>query len=332
MHRRSFALLSVLIILMFGMGARAQQDGFERWVIGFKNKAKAEGISTQAVDDAFTSLEEDETVIRLDRKQPENKITLEKYLSNTISTRRVEKGRQALRDHAELLSKISAQYGVQPKYIVALWAIESDFGEQQGNFSVVRSLATLAYEGRRAEFFGKELIAALKIIDSENIAASELSGSWAGAMGGCQFMPSTYRAYAVDGDGDGKRDIWSSQADVFASIANYLHSLGWNPSQGTMEPEVIEIGNFKSSEASLEHAKTADYWGERGIVTASGFGNDHAIRLAGPRKLYAIYLSKVDEDTNNPVLVGENFKALLNWNRSRYFATAVGTLADAIGE
>lgn len=329
---RSLIGVSALLMLLGAASVQAQSTDFERWLDRFKTKAQRQGISPQTLNDALTGLEPDDSVIALDRKQPEGQITLEKYLKNTISARRVRIGRAMLREHADVLGEISKRYGVQPKYIVALWGIESDYGNYQGNFSVVQSLATLAFEGRRADFFATELMAALRIMDKEGISRDELTGSWAGAMGNCQFMPSTYLRYAVDASGDGKRDIWHNEADTFASIANYLSSLGWDGKLDTMEPEVVDAGQFQASDAGLDHARSATAWGKLGVITVSGHGNGQVVRLAGPRKLYAIYLSKDDEAENKPSLVSENFKALLNWNRSRYFATAVSTLAEEINE
>lgn len=330
MPRRWFALLGMLVVVCFGASARAQEQSFSNWSENFKARAAAEGISTRVIDEAFSDLAPDEEVIRLDRKQPENKISLTKYVKLSLSQRRIEKARAMMQEHREILEKVSKEYGVQPEYIVALWAVESDFGNNKGNFSVVQSLATLAYEGRRAEFFGNELIAALKIIDAENMPASELSGSWAGAMGDCQFMPSTYLRFAVDADRDGHRDIWGNPADVFASIANYLHSLGWDPHQGWGRP-VIAPKDFKASEADIRHGKTASYWRKRGLEYGGhGFGRSAAGKIPKTNTtLYALYPGSHAEGV---YLVTNNYKALLQWNRSRYFATAVGALADAIGE
>lgn len=329
---RRFIGVSALLMVLAGASAHAQSTEFDSWLESFKTKAQRQGISPQTLNDALTGLETDDSVIALDRKQPEGQITLEKYLKNTISARRVRIGRAMLREHADVLGEISKRYGVQPKYIVALWGIESDYGNYQGNFSVVQSLATLAFEGRRADFFAAELMAALRIMDKEGISRDELTGSWAGAMGNCQFMPSTYLRYAVDASGDGKRDIWHNEADTFASIANYLSSLGWDGKVDTMEPEVVDAGQLQASDAGLGTARSASAWGKLGLVTVSGRGDGKAMRPDGTRKLYAIYLSKGDEAENKPSLVSENFKALLNWNRSRYFATAVSTLAEEINE
>lgn len=202
---------------------------FQKWLAGFKRDAKAKGISQKTIDEAFASTDyPDRTVLRLDRKQPESTQTIEQYLEKVVSAQRIEQGRQLLAENKPLLDEVSAKYNVPPQYIVALWGIETNYGENTGGFSVVDSLATLAFDGRRSEYFSGELLNALTIIDQDHIEAYDMSGSWAGAMGQCQFMPSSFLTFAVDHDNDGKRDIWNTQADVFASIANYLSRSGWN--------------------------------------------------------------------------------------------------------
>lgn len=296
---------------------------FGDWVSDFRAKAQVAGISNEVLDDALTGLEVNEKVITLDGKQPERKASLEEYLTNTVTDLRVARAKKMLAEHRVLLRQTAKRYGVPPEYIVALWAIESDLGRNKGDFSVVRSLATLAYEGRRAEFFSNELLDALKILDAEGMKSAELTGSWAGAMGDCQFMPSTYLRYAVDADHDGARDIWNDEADIFASIANYLHDLGWNAKEGWGQA-VITPDDFERSEADIAQGKPALAWAKRGLRDAV---SERAPKGAGVR--YAIY-PRDDEDA--VYLVTDNFKALLKWNRSRYFAIAVGTLADAIRE
>jgi membrane-bound lytic murein transglycosylase B len=322
MQWRNLVNMGVLVVLMAGANAHAQDAAFDTWAETFKAKAIAAGISTKTLEDAFTGLEPDERVVKLDRKQPENKVSLDRYLENTITEARIEKARAMLVEYAKPLEKMHKRYGVQPKYIVALWAIESDFGRQQGNFSVIRSLATLAYEGRRAEFFSKELLAALKILESENMPAAELKGSWAGAMGNCQFMPSTFLNYAVDATGDGHRDIWASTSDSFASIANYLSSIGWKGEE-EWGAKVLFPEGFTPDKNSLKQGSTASDWAKRGLKYEDGS------EPSGRAMRYAIYPGTPDEGA---LLVTDNFNVLLQWNRSRYFATAVGMLADAIGE
>lgn len=324
MRWRVVMMAGLVLVLGVMLGsARAESSDFSQWQQAFRSRAEAEGIAPATLDAAFDGLELDEQVITLDRKQPENTITLKKYLANTVSDRRIRIGREMLATHRELLDKLSAQYGVPPEYILALWGIESDYGNHPGNFSVVQSLATLAFEGRRADFFAKELVAALKIVQQEQIAPADLTGSWAGAMGDCQFIPSTYLRYAADGDGDGKRDIWGNPADIFASIAHYLQALGWQADLGWGEP-VIVPDDMRESELDIKHAQPAGHWKKRGLRSSPGAGVNLLDRASTP--LYAIAVG----DAEAHFLVTDNFQALLQWNRSRYFATAVGTLADRI--
>ena len=215
-------------------------DDFDRWIADFKNRALKSGISKKSLDSSLKIAEPIERVIELDRKQPErSKITKEEYLAKVIDQNRINKGRQLLDDNREVLNKISARYGVEPEFIVALWGLETGYGKNTGGFGIISSLATLAYEGRRREFFESELISALLIIDSGHITAKDMRGSWAGAMGQCQFMPSSFLAYAVDHDGDGKKDIWGNRQDVFASIANYLNTVGWGANPATKEKALM---------------------------------------------------------------------------------------------
>ena len=307
------------------MAAAAQAQlalGFTGWLDDFKTRAATQGIPQSLIENALNNIEPSDKVLELDQKQPEGKISFTQSLHNTVTQDRIRKGRDIMRNHHALLQKISAKYGVPAKYIVALWGMESSYGSVQGNFSVVQSLATLAYEGRRADFFSGELLAALKVLNAENMDSTNLTGSWAGAMGGCQFMPSTYLKYAVDGDGDGKRDIWNSPADVMASTANYLHGLGWNRALAWGK-SVRFPSNFTEKEADIKHARSKSDWRARGITMANGKP------LPGENNmLYAIYPGTPDE---GEYLVSENFQVLLKWNYSRYFATAVGILADHIG-
>ena len=311
------------VLSLLAMGAHAQMmSGFSGWVDDFRTRAAAQGIPPAVLDDALNHLERNEKVLELDQKQPESKISFTQYLQNTVTDDRVRKGRDIMRRYEHPLKNISQRYGVPAKYIVALWGMESNYGAFSGHFSVVQSLATLAYEGRRADFFSNELIAALKILADEKMNAENLTGSWAGAMGGCQFMPSTYLRYAVDGNGDGKRDIWHTPTDVMASTANYLHNIGWNKAIAWGK-NVQFPPDFTEAEADIKHARSKAEWRKRGITLTNGKPLPGANTM-----LYAIYPGTPDE---GEYLVSENFQVLLQWNYSRYFATAVGILADKIG-
>ena len=225
-----FLLLLLLAVPACALGGGHSQS-FGSWLEAFRQEARSQGISDKTLDDAFKDTAPIDRIIELDRKQPEGTLTLAQYLANTINKSRIEDGRARFADNRELLEKIGTEYGVQPRYIVALWGIETHYGEHTGGFRTVDALATLAYDGRRSGYFRGELLKALHIIEDEHIDASTLQGSWAGALGQCQFMPTSFLSYAVDYDKDGKRDIWGTQADVFASIANYLNFLGWNANE-----------------------------------------------------------------------------------------------------
>lgn len=320
----------VAFLLAFGsMTPAYAQDAevdeqFIAWIKDFRREASQAGIPESVLEDAFADIAmPNESVIRLDRRQPEGTVTFTDYLASTIPDSRVEKGRALMEEHAALLNEIGAHYRVQPRFIVALWGMETSYGANTGSYSLVEALATLAYEGRRAEFFRKELMNTLRILASENIASTDLTGSWAGAMGHCQFMPSSYLSFAVDWDKDGKRDIWNSLPDIFASIANYLHQSGWSGDVG-WGGAVTAPDNFGEHEARIDVARSLREWSARGFMLASG--DPLPVQ---PYNAYAIYPGDPWEGL---YLVSDNFKVLLRWNRSRYFATAVGTLADRIAE
>lgn len=232
MRRGLPALMMLAIVSLVAPSAQAQFSSFDTWLEEFRIEAISKGIPESVATQALANLEEDEEVIELDQKQPEDRASFTKYSQGATNKKRVLRGRALLKEHHALLHKISQHYHVQPQYIVALWGIETDYGKRQGNYSVVQSLATLAYEGRRADFFRGELLNALRIIADQRIDPASLTGSWAGAMGNCQFMPSSYITHAVDWDRDGHADIWNSLPDTFASIANYLRAHGWNDAVG----------------------------------------------------------------------------------------------------
>lgn len=313
-------------LLFFGTAggyAQAQGDGFTRWVEAFRQDALRAGIPAPVLDDAFAGIQYNESVIKLDRKQPESTISFSDYVAMAVSEKRVKQGRELLAEHRELLQQISAQYGVQPQFIIALWGIETSYGVNKGSYLLVEALASLAYEGRRAAFFREELMNTLRILAQERRPAASLVGSWAGAMGNCQFMPSSYLRFAVDWDRDGRRDIWDSLPDTFASIANYLSQSGWDGTVGWGR-EVVFPDNFNVSETSLFRARTLAEWRARGITAFDGAPLPDALHPA-----FAVYPG---EPWEGGYLVSSNYNVLLRWNRSRYFATSVGILADRIAE
>lgn len=322
MFRLSAALIFAMLLNLTPLvPARASQD-FAVWLDGVRAEAKGLGISEATLDQAFAGVEPIPRVIELDRRQPEFTLTFRKYMERVVNDRRVATGRQRLAEHKDLLAAIARQYNVQPRFIVALWGIETDFGRITGGFPVVASLATLAHDGRRSAFFRKELMLALQIIDQGHIGAREMMGSWAGAMGQNQFMPSSFHAFAVDQDGDGHKDIWGSLPDIFGSIANYLSRSGWRDDLTWGRPASVPAG-FDRAMTGRKPVKRLSEWSALGVRNADG-GNLPA------RDLDASLISP-EKNSLEPVFIAyHNYHVILKWNRSDYFAIAVGTLSDRL--
>lgn len=236
MNAPTLKYASLLFFLAIAEPAWAKTDqSFATWLTEFKKEARKEGISDKTLKEAFAKTKPIPRVIELDRKQPETMLTLEEYLEKIVTVTRIETGREMLAKHRSLLTGIGEEYDVEPEFIVALWGIETNYGGNTGSYSTIDALATLAHDGRRSSFFRKELLNALKIIENDHISATDMRGSWAGAMGQCQFMPSSFLSYAVDYDNDGKHDIWGTLPDVFASIANYLRKVGWKKGEDNFD-------------------------------------------------------------------------------------------------
>ena len=294
---------------------------FATFLEGVRKEALERGMKPATVNSALSGLEAIPRVIELDRRQPEFTMTLDTYLSRVVSKVRIKKGRRKLAENRALLMKVAAKYRVQPRFIVALWGIETDFGRLTGGFSVVRALATLAHDGRRSAYFRKELFNALKIIDEGHITAAKMSGSWAGAMGQNQFMPSSFLRFAVDHDGDGRVNIWTSKADVFASTANYLSGVGWRNDQ-TWGREVRLPAKFDTSLAGLNVRRTLPQWQAMGVRRIDGGSL--------PRRPLKASVMLPAGPEGRAFIVYNNYRSILKWNRAHFFATAVGRLADGI--
>lgn len=301
---------------------------FETWLADLRVEAAQRGFTAQTIEQTLGHVALIPRVVELDHQQPEVTLTFDQYLARVVNDARAAKARQHLVDDRQLLGRVARRYGVQPRFIVALWAIETDFGRITGNFPVIDALATLAYDGRRAAFFRQELFNALTIVQSRGISPHQLRGSWAGAMGQCQFMPSTYLAHAVDFDGTNKADIWTSRPDVFASIAHYLSDLGWRADETWGRPVQLPA-NFDAGLVDNVHLdkppRLLGRWEALGVRDADG------ARL--PRREIPAWLIQPAGPGNGPAfLVYSNYSALLHWNRSLFFATAVGYLADRMGQ
>ncbi|WP_455820431.1 lytic murein transglycosylase [Pseudomonas cerasi] len=295
---------------------------FPAYVDQLKAEARQQGYDDATIETAFAGVHFVDRVIKSDRGQLENKVTLNDYLARVITTEKIAQAREYRQQYQNQLQPIADASGIQTQYIVALWALESHFGRIQGKEEVVSALATLAFEGRREAFFTKELMAALRIIQRQQMTAAELKGSWAGAMGQSQFMPSSFLNYGKDGDGDGKIDIWNNLDDVFASTANYLQREGWRAGQ-EWGVEVTLPADFDAQLAGLKtaQAKTPAQWQQSGVSLL------HAKQNISSQRAWII---TPEDGDGRSFMVYDNFRTLMHWNRSYYFAISIGMMADAI--
>lgn len=304
--------------------AEPEQD-YAAWLADLRAEAASRGVSAATIDAAFALAPAPlPRVIELDRSQPEFVQTFTGYMNLRMSAARIARGQRLMSEHRELFTEVQQKYGVQPHYLTSFWALESDFGQQTGGFSVLNALATLAWDPRRAQFFRDQFMAALRIIDEGHITAEGMTGSWAGAMGQLQFMPDTFEAYAVDGDGDGKIDIWKSLPDVLHSAANYLSQAGWKGDE-RWGREVLLPAGFDFGLAGTDIRKPVSEWNALGIRRVDG----------APLGNAAIEGSIiVPAGVNGPAFLAyNNFRTTMVWNRSTFYAISVGHLADRfIGE
>ena len=315
MKRIAFALL----LFFFLPPLIAQDQTFAEWREQLRAEAFSLGISEEtllAIDDLEAPLER---VLELDDAQPEFIQTFTRYLSLRITPLQINRGQALLRQYAVLLEEVRQSYGVQPHYLVSFWAIESNYGRATGGFSVLQALATLAFDPRRADFFRTELLTALKIIDDGHIAVDNMSGSWAGAMGQLQFLPSVFARYGIDGDNDGKIDIWNSLPDIFHSAANFLSQSGWRGDE-RWGREVLLPSNFDFSLTGTRTRKPLQEWNDLGIIQINGL----PIPVANMQASVIL-----PAGAGGPAfLTYANFRATMVYNPSTFYALTVGHLAD----
>jgi membrane-bound lytic murein transglycosylase B len=321
--------LLLMLVCLCGLTApelRAQDAApdFAQWLQQLRSDALAAGISPATLDAALEGIEAPQKrVLDSDRAQPEKTQSLAAYVAARVSPQRIAEGRQMLRRYPTWLGRVERKYGVQRRFIVALWGIESGYGRYTGKQPVFPALVTLAFDARRGDYFRKELFAALRILDAGQIPLAQMQGSWAGALGHFQFMPSSYRQYAVDGDGDGRIDLWNSLPDAFSSAANYLAKAGWQSDQTWGRPVRLPKG-FDLSLAGLQNRLDLARWQALGVRTRSG--------SALPRRSLQASLIIPDGDAGPAYLVYDNYRVLRRWNRADTFAIAVGTLAASYSE
>ncbi len=310
-----------LLLLAPAAAARAEEPGFEDWLKGFRSEAAAAGVRPDVIDLAFDGVTMNQRVFELNDNQPEFARSVWDYLAGAVSEKRVSEGRAKTAENKALLERVEAEYGVDQEIIGAIWGLESSYGAVMGDHDVIGALATLGWKGRRTGYGREQLIGALKILQNGYADRAQLRGSWAGAMGQTQFIPTTYLVYAIDHGGDGKRNIWSDLDDVFASTANYLRASDYR-SGAPWGFEVTLPEGFDFALADVDVTKAAIEWAGAGVSGVS-------VNLAA------------DLDPNTPgrvllpagakgpaFLVFENFEAILKYNRSTSYALAVGLLAD----
>jgi membrane-bound lytic murein transglycosylase B len=294
--------------------------GFDTFLAGVRADASRSGISNAMLQRALGNIRPLPRVLELDRKQPEGVLSWEQYRDRIVSATRIENGRRAYSENRLLLDTIEARYQVSPRVIVAIWGMETNYGGNTGGFKTVEALATLAWEGRRASFFRGELLAALRILDAANVTPDRMQGSWAGAMGQPQFMPSSFERLAVDFDGDGHRDIWDSRADALASIANYLARSGWQPGVG-WSVEVRPPASFDIERVDTETKRSMTDWTRLGWRRADGT----PLPASGPDANLA-----VPTRSSGQVFLGlPNLRVIRRYNSPMNYGLAVGLLANS---
>ena len=299
----------------------AHAAAFPTCVANLQERARTEGLSEATIQDTVASLQFVPKVIELDQAQPEFSQTFNNYFTKRATDWRVNEGRRLLKKHRALLDKLAQEYGVPPQYILSFWGLETNYGSYKGKMSVLDSLATLACEPRRSGYFTTELMQALKLKEKYGFDKSTMVGSWAGAMGHTQFMPSAYAKYAIDGDGDGKADLWNSTEDALTSAANFLQHLGWQRNE-RWGREVILPRNFSYENLGAKQAQLLSQWAAQSVVQSNG------LPLPAIDMKAALYLPS---GHTGPAFLGyENFNVIMRWNRSEFYAITVGHLADRI--
>ena len=313
-------IASLLAVAALAAPALAQSD-FQACLQNIRTDALRQGVPANVADRALQGLTPDQKIMELDARQPEFTLTYAKYVGSAVSAERIAKGQQRLAQNRALLDAIQAEYGVPPQYIMAFWGMETNYGSFMGDFMVVRSVATLACMTKRQAFFSNETVQALRILVLDQMTSPQLRGSWAGAMGNMQFMPSTFMKWGVDRDGNGRIDLWHSLPDSFASAANYLRGVGFKPGLPSSE-EVFLPQGFPLDQADSSVEKPVKAWAAMGVKKAGG----------AP-------LPNVDDPSSIVLPAGwrgpafilyPNFKAVMNWNRSTLYALAIGILARQI--
>lgn len=312
----------ILLLCCFWLSGYADNAAqpWKQWVQQLRQEALQQGIRPEVFDEVFATIHQPSPqVIRLDRTQPEKRITFAQYRASRADNYRIQIGRREYQKNSQLLHEVGSYYGVNPCFIVSLWGLETSYGKFMGKFPVIQSLATLAYDTRRAAFFRKQLLYALQIVNEGHVDLKDFKGEWAGGTGQPQFLPSNWHDYAVDYNQDGRKDIWTTKADVFASIANFLKQQGWQ----TETPWAIEVNVPIGAQAyeNTKEIKTIAEWKLLGLTTDNG----------RPWPVDTQLTAHLVHPTDGPsFLTFQNFDVLMKWNRSTYYAGTVGYMAEQI--
>lgn len=313
---------------------------FNDYVSFLKQKAAGAGVSAKVLN-AHHNINYIARAVELDEEQaakrrdpnlpplPPNPNGVTNYLNKVLNQAKVDAALDRWWQYQPQLQKASQKYGVQKEYIMALWGMESSFGRYQGNFDVLSVLATLAFDGRREELFTKEFVNAMKMLQNGTISRYEMKGSWAGAMGQTQFMPTSYLKYAADGDGDGKKDIWKNQYDAFASIASYLSTVGWdNTLPWGVEVKLAQPMDLAFSGIEQNKAKSLSEWQAMGVYVA--YPTEHESGKLNALRNTKLWLVRPDKELGRAFLVSNNYRTIMDWNKSNNFAVSIGKFADRI--
>lgn len=315
-----FLGLFFLTFHVTGAYAASPNTSWQSFVSQVREEALAQGIRPEVFDRAFSTIKApNRKVLRLDRTQPERRLSYLKYRNTRADAYRIKLGRRQLKKHAAILHEVSERYGVSPCFMVSLWGLETSYGNFKGSFPVIKSLATLAYDNRRRAFFRKQLLYALHIVNDGHVPLKDFKGEWAGASGHPQFLPSSWHHYAVDHNGDGKKDIWNTYSDVFASMANYLIEHGWQSGK----PWAVDVklpSGFDRDLLTRKVTKLVGDWIALGVRPLAGkFPVDHDLEA-----------SVIYPEGGPAMMIFKNFKVIMRWNRSIYYAGTVGYMAEQI--
>ncbi len=313
-------LISLIFFSLLSLACSASAKNFstdwDTWVQELRAEVLANGIKPAIFDSAFRGVQPSKRVQHFDRTQPEKRLTYKEYRNSRIDAYKIKLGRKDLMQYQTLLNEIQTDFHVNECIVTALWGMESSYGRYKGSFPVVASLATLSFQGRRTRFFRQELLFALQILNEGHVSLQDFKGEWAGASGHPQFLPSSWFKYAVDYDGDNKKDIWNSVDDALASIANYLKMNGWHPN----EPWAYEVslpGNFDQRLLDEERPRVVAEWFDMGVTL--------------PKKIPLNLKARIIiAEGGPPLMTFHNFKVIKKYNNSTFYAGSVGYLADMI--